>query len=84
MMNALKAYASRALNQVETAVKKRWARHGSTRYLWTSKQVDAAIHYVLFEQGEAMVRYSAADSLGPEMTGPGNAKLVRLSQSAAC
>ena len=34
--------------------RRRWARHGSTRYLWTSAAVSAAIHYVVREQGDAM------------------------------
>ena len=52
VMNAFKSYASRALG-----VKARWARHGSTRYLWSKETVDAAIHYVLEKQGIAMARY---------------------------
>ena len=31
-----------------------WARHGSTRYLWKTKDVAAAIEYVVWGQGEAM------------------------------
>ena len=34
--------------------RRRWARHGSTRYLWTSTAASAAIHYVVREQGDAM------------------------------
>jgi hypothetical protein len=32
----------------------RWARHGSTRYLWSSDKGDAAVRYVLEKQGEPM------------------------------
>ena len=52
LMNTLKSYASRALG-----VNSRWARHGSTRYLWSKEGVDAAVHYVLEKQGIAMARY---------------------------
>jgi REP element-mobilizing transposase RayT len=36
VMNDLKSYASRCLNQIglDEPARKRWARHGSTRYLW--------------------------------------------------
>ena len=56
VMNAFKAYASRALNEMalDTAERKRWARHGSTRHLWTRQSVSAAVHYVVWEQGEQM------------------------------
>ena len=55
-MNAFKAYASRALNgmALDRAECRRWARHGSTRHLWTSAAVSAAVHYIVWEQGEAM------------------------------
>jgi REP element-mobilizing transposase RayT len=56
MLNAFKAYSSRALNHLglDSLHRRRWARHGSTRYLWTSEAVSAAIRYVVREQGEAM------------------------------
>ena len=56
VLNALKAYSSRTLNHLalDSPNRRRWARHGSTRYLWTSAAVSAAIHYVLREQGDAM------------------------------
>jgi hypothetical protein len=56
VMNALKAYASRALNDagLDSADQKRWARHGSTRYLWNHEQISAAITYVVDQQGERM------------------------------
>jgi len=58
-MNALKAYASRALNEAHVGPtdQKRWARHGSTRYLWNHEQISAAITYVLDKQGERMATY---------------------------
>jgi hypothetical protein len=55
-MTAMKAYSSRALNQLslEGAERRRWAHHGSTRYLWTTDAVLTAIQYVVHEQGESM------------------------------
>ncbi|HZQ51897.1 MAG TPA: hypothetical protein VFB14_06855 [Bryobacteraceae bacterium] len=55
-MNAMKAYSSRALNEYALGDlnRRRWARHGSTRYLWTGDAVCAAIEYVIREQGECM------------------------------
>ena len=54
VLTAMKAYSSRALNEFELdgRDRRRWARHGSTRYLWTGDAVRAAIHYVVSEQGE--------------------------------
>ena len=54
ILNDLKAYATRRL-RMERAVasdQKVWARHGSTRYLWKPKQVQSAIEYVLYGQGD--------------------------------
>jgi REP element-mobilizing transposase RayT len=53
---AMKAYSSRALNKSELdgLDRRRWARHGSTRYLWTGDAVRAAIQYVVREQGWPM------------------------------
>ena len=53
ILNALKAYASRALNR-SGSPRKRWARHGSTRWLFKDAEVRAAIKYVVDEQGEPM------------------------------
>ena len=54
VMNGLKAYASRALNAAgfDGQGRKRWTRHGSTRYLWDEKAVEQAVAYVVDEQGE--------------------------------
>jgi REP element-mobilizing transposase RayT len=56
VMNTMKAYSSRALNEyaLEGPDRRRWARHGSTRYLWTGNAIQAAIQYVVREQGESM------------------------------
>jgi REP element-mobilizing transposase RayT len=53
VMRAFKAYASRELS-LDPGETRRWMRHGSTRYLWTRAHLNAAIHYVVCEQGEAM------------------------------
>jgi REP element-mobilizing transposase RayT len=61
IMNDLKAYASRRLNQLgfDEPDRKRWARHGSTRWLSTRDAVSAAIQYVVDKQGEPMAVYVA-------------------------
>ena len=45
IMNELKSYASRELNQLtsERPDRKRWARHGSTRWLWKDEDVRHAL-----------------------------------------
>jgi hypothetical protein len=55
-MHAFKAYASRNLNRlgIDEPDRKRWARHGSTRWLWKDEDVRRATQYVVFEQGEPM------------------------------
>jgi|GEM_PF-204191 len=69
VMNDFKTYASRALNQAgcDKPARKRWAHHGSTRYLWVQEDLEGAIHYVLHEQGEPMAIYA-----GPGVTRPNN------------
>lgn len=59
VMNDFKVYASRALNQHarDEPGRKRWARHGSTRWLWNDQDVRDAIRYVLEEQGEPMATF---------------------------
>jgi REP element-mobilizing transposase RayT len=61
VMNELKAYASRELNRLgrDTPDRKRWARHGSTRWLWSDQDVQMALRYVVEEQGEAMALFIA-------------------------
>lgn len=59
VMNDFKAYASRRLNLMglDPPQRKRWTRHGSTRWLWKPQHVTAAIQYVIAEQGETMAVY---------------------------
>jgi REP element-mobilizing transposase RayT len=61
VMNDLKSYASRCLNQahLDDPSRKRWARHGSTRWLWEPEHVAAAIRYVIDEQGDAMAVFES-------------------------
>jgi REP element-mobilizing transposase RayT len=55
VMGDFKAYASRRLHGIlDERNRKRWAQHGSTRWLWKPEHVSAAIQYVVAEQGEAM------------------------------
>jgi REP element-mobilizing transposase RayT len=56
VVNAMKAYSRRALNRhaLDGPDRLRWARHGSTRYLWTRESVAAAVQYVVREQGESL------------------------------
>jgi hypothetical protein len=56
VMNDFKAYASRALNRLEGEEPsgRRWARHGSTRWLWKDRDVREAIRYVIEQQGKPM------------------------------
>ena len=61
IMNEFKSYASRELNQStsERPDRKRWARHGSTRWLCKDEDVRHALHYVVDEQGEPMALFVA-------------------------
>jgi REP element-mobilizing transposase RayT len=70
VLNDLKAYASRRLNEggFDTKDRKRWTRHGSRRYLWTQESVDAAVDYVLHRQGEPLAVYPPP-SPGPTRAG---------------
>ena len=58
VMNSFKSYATRKLRSADlVSIDVRpWARHGSTRYLWTEKQLTEAIEYVLFGQGDEPYR----------------------------
>jgi len=59
--NEFKSYASRELNRLEGAGpdRKRWARHGSTRWLCKDQDVRDALQYVIEEQGEPMALFVA-------------------------
>jgi REP element-mobilizing transposase RayT len=59
VMNAFKSYASRGLNRqkIDGPERKRWARHGSTRWLLKDEDVQESIRYVISGQGEPMEVY---------------------------
>lgn len=61
VMNDFKAYASRRLNQAgcDAPGRKRWTRHGSTRYLFYADELLAVMRYVVERQGRPMVVFSA-------------------------
>lgn len=63
IMNDVKSYASRRLNEakLDDSDRKRWTRHGSTRYLWKWEDVENAVHYTLHEQGDVMEVYSVTE-----------------------
>ena len=65
VMNDLKAYASRCLNRtgLDGPARKRWARHGSTRWLWKREDVSAAIRYAVDGQGDPMAVFEAEQAL---------------------
>jgi REP element-mobilizing transposase RayT len=56
VMADLKAWASRRLREAfgESEDRDRWTQHGSTRYLYTEASLNAAIVYVVDNQGESM------------------------------
>jgi REP element-mobilizing transposase RayT len=49
MMGELKAWSSRRLREHGLVVRGRavWTRHGSTRYLWTRRDIEPATRYVV-------------------------------------
>lgn len=59
MMSDFKEYASRALNaaELDTPDRKRWTRHGSTRYINDDAHLAAAVNYVLNKQGDPLERW---------------------------
>jgi len=63
VVNDLKAFASRRLNELgfDGPDRKRWARHGSTRWLFEREAVQAARHYLLDKQGTPMAIYAAPE-----------------------
>ena len=60
VMSTLKRFASRAPNNLGIDNQKdqrRWARHGSTRYIGTREQLSAAIRYTVSGQGDKLAVY---------------------------
>jgi REP element-mobilizing transposase RayT len=69
VMNDVKTAVSRRLNKMFPAERdrKRWTRHGSTRYLWTEEAVAEKVHYVLHGQGEPMETFPSAEFPNAEL-----------------
>jgi REP element-mobilizing transposase RayT len=67
IMNDFKAYASRALAQCgyDEPGRRRWSRHGSTRYLWKPKDRIAAVEYVVYGPGQPMAVYELGGPFRP-------------------
>jgi REP element-mobilizing transposase RayT len=65
IMRDLKPYASRRLSERlgEPSVIRRWTRHGSTKYLWKPESVEAAVKYVVEEQGRLMEVHEDTDGV---------------------
>lgn len=63
ILNDLKSFASRCLNDrgLDEPARKRWARHGSTRWLWNCENISAAIRYVVDGQGDQMAVFEASE-----------------------
>ncbi len=62
IMNDLKSYACHCLNRVgrDQPARKRWGRHGSTRWLLKAENVSAAVRYVVDQEGEPMSVFEAS------------------------
>jgi REP element-mobilizing transposase RayT len=61
VMHEFKSYSSRELNRLDRdgPDRKRWTRHGSTRWLWNDKDVQQAVRYVIDGQGPPMALFVA-------------------------
>jgi hypothetical protein len=59
MLSDFKAYATQALRSTRSGNQRRhyWTHHGSTRYIWNEVSLNAAIDYVLNQQGTLMAHY---------------------------
>jgi hypothetical protein len=60
VLNAFKCRASFRLNRsgLDPNPVRRWTEDGSKEYLWTDEQVNGAVDYVLYGQGEPMEVFS--------------------------
>ena len=73
VMNDCKAYASRRLTEagLDKRDRRRWTRHGSTKYIWDEHYLDNAIDYVLRQQGDPMATYYEGEAIHSEFSGLG-------------
>ena len=58
-MSVFKANATRKMTEADAwqQGQKPWSRHGSTRWLWTTRSVDCAIEYVINGQGNDLPNF---------------------------
>jgi REP element-mobilizing transposase RayT len=65
VMNDLKAWCSRRLREAfhESPDRDRWTQHGSTRFLNYKESFNAAVKYVIDDQGEPMEVYDSRKQL---------------------
>jgi REP element-mobilizing transposase RayT len=71
VMKDFKAWMSRRLREAfnEPADRDRWTQHGSTRWLNSGAEFDAAWHYIVHGQGEPMAVYDSRTQ-SPSLTLP--------------
>ncbi|HKQ75064.1 MAG TPA: transposase [Blastocatellia bacterium] len=64
VMDTFKAYATRRMTEAGLWRRglKPWSRHGSTRWLWTTRGVERAIDYVLNCQGDELPNFEEWDN----------------------
>ncbi len=64
-MNELKAWSSRRLREQlgEPADRRRWTKHGSTKWLWTTDELRDRIDYTLDRQGVRLEHYDGSGAL---------------------
>ena len=74
VMNDCKAYASRRLTEagLDDKERKRWTRHGSTKYIWNEVSLENIVDYVLNRQDDPMETYVDVDTFGPLPYGRGS------------
>ena len=68
MMVNFKACATKAIkkcNNEQATSRKYWARHGSTKYIWTKESLASTMRYVRDVQGKIMA-FGATDNQSPE------------------
>ncbi|MCI0626279.1 MAG: transposase [Acidobacteria bacterium] len=68
VMNAFKANATRRMvgASVWQHGLKPWARHGSTRYLWTEMSLGRAVDYVINGQGNELPNFDEWNDSAPD------------------
>ncbi|MBY0262922.1 MAG: transposase [Phycisphaerales bacterium] len=57
VMTSMKSWSTRRLREAGLVEADRtlWARHGSTRWIWTARALERAVRYTLLEQGDGVV-----------------------------